>query len=204
MLFKDLYDKVEETVTKPYVRFDMLRDAINLHHAGVGKIELWAIKYPIPNKQAHYKLTGRDRTSPYEEAFDLAEIRYCEELDEHPRERRFALTKELMHVFDMPEERVDSREKFVSFLKEIQNQPLASQRSDSFNSELNTRWMAAIILCPKHLRDQFLQDYQDRNLQPFEVAEIFRVPEWIIPSVMGDYYDVAWDVMMNKGSQSQA
>ncbi|QJR19290.1 hypothetical protein [Pelagibacterium halotolerans] len=199
MLFKDLYEEVVGKVDRPPVPFDLLMHLINTRHAGVGEIKVWSIKYPMPNRQAHYKLVGTDRTSAYEEEFDIAEIRYCEELNDHPRERRFALTKELMHVFDTESEKVDTREKFVEFVKEVQNQPLASQRSERFNSELDTRWMAAIILCPKPLRDIYLTSFRSGAIQPYEIAEALRVPEWVIPFVMDDYYDQAFDLMMRKG-----
>lgn len=199
MFFRDLYAAVEKELDEPPVLFDRLVHLINTRHAGVGEIRVWAVQYPVPIRQAHYRLIGTDRSSAYDEEFELAEIIYCEELDQHPRERRFALTKELMHVFDTADERVDTRDKFIQFVKEVQNQPLASQRSARFNSELDTRWMAAIILCPKHLRDRFLQDYRSQALQPYEIAEAFRVPEWVIPFVMDDYYDQAFELMMAKG-----
>lgn len=129
MRFKGLYDLVENEFQQPPVSFDRLRDLINAHHPGVGRVELYAVNFEEQNHQAHYRLVGYDRTSGYEEEFIVAQIRYCEGLDEHPRARRFALTKELMHVFDSEETKTDTREKFFDLLKEIQDRPLPEHRT---------------------------------------------------------------------------
>ena len=118
MLFKDLYDIVVAETHEPPVRFERLRAIINERHAGVGEVKVWAIKYAEPNNQAHYRMIGTDRSSAYEEEFILAEIRYCEALDHDEAERRYALTKELMHVFDNEDEMTNTREKFIRLVKE--------------------------------------------------------------------------------------
>jgi hypothetical protein len=200
VLFRNFYEIVVGEIINPPVKFVDLMGIINVRHKGVGEIKVYPIKYPSPNRQAHYKLIGTDRTSAYDDEFDIAEIRYCDQLDESPIEKRFTLTKELMHVFDTDNEKVNTREKFVNFLKEIQNKPLSSQRSEMFNSEIGTRWMAAIILCPKPFRDKYLNDYRNGGLKNYEVSENLGIPEWVIPSVMSDYYDTAFDFMMAKGS----
>lgn len=198
MHFRDLYDLVEKNVSDPPVRFETLRELVNAHHAGVGRIEVRAISYPEPNHQAHYILNGTDRTSPYEDEFDLAEIRYCDALDDNLLERRYALTKELMHVFDTSEEKTDSKEKFIRLLKEIQNQPLPQHASKMFSSELDTRWMAAIILCPNKFRKSVLDQYKNKDIEDFEIAELFQIPEWIISFIMDDYYEIAFSDLMKK------
>jgi hypothetical protein len=198
LLFKDLYKLVETEVKLPPVRFERLRTLINHGHAGVGEIKVWAIEYPVPNHQAHYVMTGVDRTSGYDEEFITAEIRYCEGLDKDPRDRRFALTKELMHVFDNASEMTNTREKFLQLTGEIQNQPLPEHASAMYNSELGTKWMALIILCPRHIREIFLEDYKTKKILGFEVAEKLRLPEWVIQYVMSDYYDKAFESLMKK------
>lgn len=198
MFFRDLYSLVEGELQEPPVLFERLRHFINTSHNGVGEIKVWAIKYPQPNSQAHYIMLGTDRTSPYDEEFKIAEIRYCEELDKDPRTRRFALTKELMHVFDTESEMTNTREKFVQLAKEIQNQPLPEHASDMFKSELGTKWMALIILCPKVLRSKYLEGYRTRQIEGFEVAEKLALPEWIVPYIMDDYYEDAFDALMKR------
>lgn len=198
MFFRDLYELIAQEVMEPPVRFERLRALINNHHSGVGEIKVWAIKYPEPNHQAHYILLGSDRTSAYDEEFDIAEIRYCEELDKHPHDRRFALTKELMHVFDSDDEKTDTREKFVRLAREIQNQPLNEHASAMYHSELGTKWMALVILCPMHIRNKYLVGYKKKEIEGFEIAEKLRLPEWVIPYLMDDYYDEVFETLMKK------
>lgn len=195
MLFKDLVAYVIKH-DKPTVSFDFLRQKINLHHTGVGSIIVWAVQYPTPNKQAFYKLLGTDRTSAYDEEFVEAEIRYCQELDDHPRERRYALTKELTHVFDLPNERADTKDKFKTLLREIQNQPIPADASKMYQADVNTRWKAAILLCPKKFRDEYKSKYDSGDMEAYEIAEIFMVPEWIIPFVMDDYYETIYQTFV--------
>jgi len=98
----------------------------------------------------------------------------------------------MMHVFDAPDAVVDTREKFETLLREIQNRPLPADASTMMKSELDTRWMAAIILCPKNFRDQYVADYKAQKIASFDIAEIFDIPEWVAPFVMDDYYDLAF------------
>ncbi|MER9402706.1 hypothetical protein NKI36_01445 [Mesorhizobium caraganae] len=139
-----------------------------------------------------------DRTSAYEEEFVVAEIRYCDGLDEQPNDRRFALTKELMHVFDSPEEMANTRARFVQLMSEIQNTPLPEHASPMYQSEITTKWMAAVILCPKPIRQQFLVPYREGALKEAEVAAALRLPRSIIPDIMDDYYDLAFESVMAK------
>jgi len=195
MLFRDLYN-IAEAIERPFVRFEALRAAVNAMHGEIGRVDVIAVHYQEPNHQAFYRLTDNDRSSPYEEEFTVAEIVYCVGLDEHPRERRYALTKELMHVFDTPEQRADTREKFISLMKEIQNRPMPQHESQMFRSELDTRWMAALALCPKKFRDEYLPKFRGQEIASFDIAEIFRIPEWVVPFIMDDYYDVAHETLV--------
>jgi hypothetical protein len=188
MHFKDLVDQVI-ALDKPTISFDFLREKVNQHHAGVGTIKVWSVLYDTPNRQAFYRLVDTDRESAYGDEFDEAEIRYCRELDEHPRERRYALTKELTHVFDTAAERVDTKEKFKTLLREIQNQPMPDDESLMYRADVNTRWKAAILLCPKKYRDEYKAKFDAGEMAEFEIAEKFMVPSWIISFVMDDYYD---------------
>ena len=200
MLFQNLYELVEERLVSPPVSFDFLRNLVNAYHGGFGEIKVWAVTYPEPNHQAHFIHFGYSRTSAYEEPYKEAEIRYCDALDEHPRDRRYALTKELMHVFDTDDEMTNTREKFIELLKEIQNQPLPEHASGMFKSELDTRWMAAIILCPRKFRDEYVLQYQNNKIENFEIAETFHIPEWVVPFIMDDYYERAFEQLMKKGT----
>ncbi|CDX52726.1 conserved hypothetical protein [Mesorhizobium plurifarium] len=198
MRFRDLYEEVVAQVPEPPVRFELLRTLINQRHHGVGEIETKAISYPVRNHQAHFVELGKDRTSPYEEEFVIAEIRYCDGLDEYPNERRFALTKELMHVFDTEEEKTNTRARFVQLMTEIQNTPLPQHASAMYQSETATKWMAAIILCPKPIRQKVLEPYRKGELKEAEVASRLQLPRAFIPDIMDDYYDRAFETLMAK------
>ncbi len=191
MRFADLYT-FAAGLLKPPVGFDYLRGQIAAHHPDIGRVDVYEVEYPAPNHQAYFRLGDRDRTSPYSDDFAVAETIYCQALKVDPRELRYALTKEMMHVFDAPGAVVDTREKFTTLLREIQNQPLPADASEMMQSELDTRWMAAIILCPKNFRDRYVEDYGAQKIAPFDIAEIFDVPEWVVPFVMDQYYDVAF------------
>lgn len=197
MRFRDFYNHIVQRSTEPPVRFELLRAIINEHHAGVGEIKIYPIRYVEPNHQAHFVMTGVDRSSPYDDEFITAEIRYCEALNEDRAELRFSLTKELMHVFDADDERTDTREKFVRLLREIQNEPLPEHASAMFKAELRTKWMALIALCPKPIRDKFYSAYQAKTIESFEVAEALRLPEWVIPYLMDEYYEEALTALLN-------
>lgn len=196
MLFREFYNYVKD-LKGPYVPFEELRKIVNAHHHGIGRVDVIYVQHPEPNRQAFYRLADNERSSPHEEEFTVAEIVCCDGLKEDLRERRFACTKELMHVFDTGEQRADSREKFITLMREIQNKPMPQHESPMFRSELDTRWMAAIALCPKHLRDLYVDDYKKKNLADFDIAEIFRIPEWVVPFVMDDYYEVAYSSLVD-------
>lgn len=195
MNFKNLVDRVN-ALDSPKVPFKVLRQIINDHHAGIGIVNVRAIEYPTPNMQAFYRLVGEDRTSAYEEPFDEVEICYCSGLDGQPRERRYAWTKELMHVFDADAERVDTKEKFKTLLREIQNRPLPQDASPMYLADMNTRWKAVLVLCPKKFRDDYREKYLAGQMEAYEIAEMFRVPEWIVPFVMDEYYDTVYASFM--------
>jgi len=191
MLFRDFYKHIEQ-IEAPHVRFEALRTIINAHHSEIGRVDVIFVQHGEPNRQAFYRLAGSDRSSPYDDPFNVAEIVCCEGLREHPRERRYACTKELMHVFDTGDQLAGSRDRFIELMREIQNRPMPGDESAMYRSELDTRWMAAIALCPRHLRAEYIEPYQNKALANFDIAETFRIPEWVVPFVMDDYYDAAF------------
>jgi len=195
MQFQELY-LYAEGLPHPPVGFDFLRAKVKAFHPSIARVDVFRVEYPVPNRQAHYRLGDRERTSPYDDEHDVAEIIYCHALEADAREMRYALTKELMHIFDSPAAMVDTAEKFRQFLREIQNKPLPADSSAMLLSELDTRWMAALILCPKKFRDQYVADYKSKKLQNFDIAEIFDIPEWVAPFVMDDYYESAFKKLL--------
>lgn len=196
MRFRDLYKAVENEITQPSVRFEFLRERINQSHFGVGEINVYPVVHPKPIYQAHYILREMDRSSAYEEEYQVARIHYCTGLDNHIFLKRFALTKELMHVFDADSELTDSRDKFIELVREIQNQPI-SDASGMYRSELGTKWMALIILCPKPVRAQLLEQFNS-GVSVMELSAQVSLPEYLIPHILDPYYEEAFELVMRK------
>jgi hypothetical protein len=162
----------------------------------IGRVDLRKITYPQPTGSAYYILADTDRDSPYEEEYAVAEIAYCASLEGEEAERRYALTKELMHAFDTEEEQASSRERFIQLMREVQNRPLGQHASPMYRSEMNTRWMAALVLCPRSLRDPVAAEFAAGGMVLTEVAERFRIPEWVASVVMDPYYDIAFATLV--------
>lgn len=193
MKFKDLYDQIEANPNKP-VGFEFLRAAISDHHNGIQEVKVWRLSYNPPRRDAHFTLID-DRSSPYDGEFLVADISYCAALEREPDELMFALTKELMHVFDPPESRIDTKEKFVQFLKDLQNTPLDGQNI-ALETEHRARWMALVALCPMSLRTGIKAEIEAGKALKSEVAQRLGLPEWLIDVVLDDYYEEALGILM--------
>ena len=66
-----------------------------------------------------------------------------------------------------------------------------------YKSDPPTRWKAAILLCPKKYRDRYKPIYDDKQIEDYELAEIFQIPEWVVPWVMDDYFDEIYELYVN-------
>jgi len=191
--FRDLYFQVAgQNLGKP-VGFDLLKDAVVAGLPWLEEVCVWRLTHTPPTRQAKYILFD-DRTSAYNGEYLVADISFCSALEDEPEELLFALVKELMHVFDPRETWIDNREKFVAFLKALQNTPL-----DVGNAVLNTehraKWMALLVLCPKPLRDSIAADIREGRALRSEVAEKFGFPGWFIETALDDYYDEALRIL---------
>jgi hypothetical protein len=190
MKFVDLYHLVEAKAEYP-VRFEMLRELVQAHHRDIGRVDVLKIEYPEPIRDAHYILGERDRTSPHDDDFAVAEIRYCSDLDNHPYAKRYIITKELMHVFDSNEQRTDSREKFLGLIREIQNKPMSQHASEMYRSEMYTKWMALLILCPMTRRTEIVGLISKGEISVIEISSMLAIPESAVNSLLDEYYEVA-------------
>jgi hypothetical protein len=193
MHFKHFYKLVEgQTGDKP-VAFEFLRGAIDGGLNDVQEVKIWRQTYDPPKREAHFMLFD-DRTSAYEGEYLVADISYCSALDANPAELLFALTKELMHVFDPPETRIDTREKFIQFLKDLQNAPF-DRPNLAVATENRARWMAILVLCPKPLREAIKAEIAEGRALLVEVAQRLGLPEWVIQVALDDYYEEAVKVL---------
>jgi hypothetical protein len=128
----------------------------------------------------------REATGVYTQPRWVTEIRYFKDLN--LCWHRFVCCKELMHVFDKPEEKTTSVEKFDQLLDEIESPLPSDQQSPMYKTETRTKWMALAILCPLPLREHFQPMWLDGTLSEYEIALELRIPEVLIPMIMAESY----------------
>lgn len=196
MNFRDLYQQAA-AANRPYVRFGMLRDYINSHHPTVGRVDLRRVAYPTPTRSAYWHLSDTDRDSPYEEEYTVAEIVYCASLDDDLPDQRYSLTKELMHAFDSEEQTAGDRERFIQLMRDVQNRPLSKHASPMYQSEMDTRWMAVLVLCPRDARAEFPTGKDATPVVVSEFAARFLIPEWVASFALDEYYDLVYDLFVD-------
>lgn len=114
---------------------------------------------------------------------------------------RYVCAKELMHCFDSDVERSDTPEKFQTLLKELETPPPADRASPMFQSENKTKWMALAVLCPLPLRERFLEEYkkEPRTLSDYEIALELRIPQAVVPAIMGDNFEAIVGDLVRRG-----
>lgn len=193
MHFKNFYKVVEAATKDRPVGFEFLRARHDGGLNDVQEVKIWRQVYNPPKNEALFMLFD-DRTSAYNGEYLVADISYCAALERDPAELFFALTKELMHVFDPPNTHINTREKFIQFLKDLQNAPL-SRPNWPIEMENRARWMAILVLCPKPLRDAIKAEIAEGRALRLEVAQRFGLPEWVIDNAIDDYYDEALRIL---------
>lgn len=193
MDFKELYQKVESAGPTP-ADFEFLRTEAIQGLDWLEEVNIWRLTHKPATGEARYTLFD-DRTSAYNGEHLVADISYCSSLEDDPPELRFALTKELMHVFDKRDTWIDSRDKFIKFLKDLQNTPL-DIANGSVNSEHMARWMAILVLCPREMREAMKAQLAAQEKLLSELAEEWGLPEWLISIAIDDYYDTAHEVLI--------
>lgn len=188
MRYSDLYAYVQGS-TASVVSVKDLAAQICAHHGNdVGIVNFWPVELDSNISFGHIKYEW-DRDSPYEEEFRIANIRYDKTLNRCWT--RFVCCKELMHVFDKPEERVDTREKFFRLMSELESLRLKEDMSPMFYSELEAQWMAIILLCPPRLRNVYKPLFENKSMSAYNIALKLKIPEAAIRNTMNDYYDQA-------------
>lgn len=195
MNFADLYRAVVTEGAKP-APFEFLRAQVIQGLDWLEEVKIWRLTHKPPTGEARYTVFD-DRTSAYNGEYLVVDISYCASFEDDPPELRFALTKELMHVFDERETWVDSREKFIKFLKDLQNTPFDT-RNGSVHSEHMARWMAILVLCPRPMREEIKRQLVEKSKILPEVAEAWGLPEWLISVAMDDYYDRAHQLLIGE------
>lgn len=109
---------------------------------------------------------------------------------------RFVTCKEMMHLFDSPEEAVSDRDKFFTLMDEIDTPPPPTGQSPMLSSEYFAEWMALLLLVPKPLRDEYKKKLLADEITPYDVAWKFRIPQSVVRSLMSDRYDQAYKILV--------
>lgn len=195
MIFKELYQEVEAAGSKP-AAFEFLRAKVVAGVSWLEEVNIWRLTHKPPTGEARYTVFD-DRSSAYNDEYLVADISYCSSFENDPPELWFALTKELMHVFDERDTWVDTREKFIKFLKDLQNTPFDT-KNGSVHSEHMARWMAILVLCPRAMRETIKDQLAAKEKLLPEVAEAFGLPEWLISIAIDDYYETAFDLLVRQ------
>src|ERR1700722_12994447 len=120
MNFADLY-RISNSAATPHTAFRFLADSVKKNHPRIGDIEVWECNLDEKISFAHMTYEP-DRTSAYEESYDVAVIRVAKALNRCWR--RAACTKELMHVFDDSGAQASDGGRFLTLLKELEAKAL--------------------------------------------------------------------------------
>ena len=196
MRYADLY-AYSESLTGPAVSVKDLATQICAHHGNdVGLVNFWPVELDSDISFGHLKYEW-DRDSPYEDEFRIANIRFDKTLNRCWT--RFVCCKELMHVFDNPEERADTRDEFFRLMSELESLRMKDDMSAMFLSELEAQWMAVIILCPPRLRNKYKPLLDNKTMTEYDIALTLKIPEAVIRNTMSDYYDQAMARLLNNG-----
>lgn len=191
MNFADLYRYVNADLDARSVPFRALRERVCAFHPHVGGVE--TVPAPLnPEIAIGYMLYEEDRTSPYEDTFDVALIRYSDQLNRCWR--RLVCSKELMHVFDRSVGRTNTRERFMMLLGELETGTLYEDASEMVKSERDALWMALLTLCPERLYKAYLR----RAMSSDEIAaaaNALKIPVQAVRAVMHPYYWTALETL---------
>lgn len=184
MNFADLYRFANE-LDSDYTPVEKLRHLVKKDHPTIHDVKFWACDLDQGVSLGHMVLE-LDRSSPYDDPFIVASVRFDRGLDRS--QRRFVCCKELMHVFDKTLERTSNRDLFLKLMDELENNPIAVDRSPMFESERNAEWMAILALCPQRLRARYLPPFLAERMSARDVAKALRLPENYVKAIMGDGY----------------
>jgi hypothetical protein len=99
-----------------------------------------------------------------------------------------------MHVFDPMDTWINTRDKFITFLRDLQNRPLELQNG-AIAVEHRARWMAIIALCPLTIRN-YIRDSVAKGSLKEELAQELGLPSAVIDIALDDYYEEALRIML--------
>jgi hypothetical protein len=101
---------------------------------------------------------------------------------------RFILTKEMMHLFDTPNEETSTPEQFKTLLQEFEPANPIKASSPQYASESKGFWMALACLCPEANRLEFIEQYEKSQINYYGIALKLRIPEQLVPVLFKEDY----------------
>lgn len=152
MNFTGLYNAVESAIAsrpgnpRP-VSFEFLRSFVTQDNSLVEVLAVLRVVYTPPIRDARFTLFD-ERESRYDDPEYHAEISFCASLEADPSYLLYVLVKELMHVFDPMDTWINTSDKFVQFLRDLQNTPL-ELNNGSINVEHKARWNGCVGALPE-------------------------------------------------------
>lgn len=101
--------------------------------------------------------------------------------------RRFIFTKELMHVFDAPDEKTDNRDKLDKQIQRLRD-PAATD-TPQYRAELKAYWRALGVLCTQKKRDEHKALLEKDQISWDVVAASLSIPVAAVRNMMSDNFD---------------
>ncbi len=184
MNFTDLY-RFAESLELDEIPVGRLAAQVRANHPTIGDVKFWACDLD-PNISLGHMILELERSSPYDEPYILANIRFFKNLSR--KWTRFVCCKELMHVFDNSLEKTSNKEKFLILMNELENNPIAVDQSQMFQSERNAEWMALLTLCPLKSREKYIQLYKQRQITRTELSDSLGIPESYVGAIVSNSY----------------
>ena len=192
MKFIDLYD-FSNNLDAEYTSSKLLILEVEKRHCNVDKILLYSVDIEKSVSLGHIKLRSY-RQSPYGDMLNEASIRYDKTLNRCWQ--RLVVCKELMHVFDNKDERVDTDDKFKKLMSEFDSPPLAADSSPMYQSELRAQWMAIACLVPRRLKNFYTKEFLNGNMTDQVIATKLKIPKEYVSSFVSPYYDVVLEQLL--------
>lgn len=197
MLFPAFFRCLADQKPEPRVPVQLLKKIVDDHHAGVGRVEFRYFQDFDGASAGNFIWLDEDRTSAYEEPFNDAVVFINSQFSEDRPMRRIVAAKELMHVFDAPEQRVPSRAAFMDLIREIESSPVPADASLAYEADRGALWKAIIVLVPPWIRDAYLPQWTAGTVKAPELAARLWLPEAIVTAAMGSYYERVFDRFVN-------
>lgn len=197
MNYRQLIEHLEASSPTSRVEVEDIADLVRARHKGVGELTFrWMENIPGARPGMFIWQDG-DRSSPYEEQFNHAHIFINEMYREDREKRRLVGAKELMHVFDTPDQQANDEDRYRTLIQQIEALPMNEDQSPQYQADREALWKARIALVPPSLRQIYLEGWSNGTLQAAELSARFWLPDNEISAIMGKYYDIYLDRFMS-------